>query len=332
MPDNEIYGKIKTWVYKLENWILDNINSSLNENETSKSINKNFFSDVFDNIKELFDKVKTKINTFISYIKSNIDTKIDQFKLKEQGIREYEIIQSGNSNCCEHCQEMAGKIFNLDELEIGENAPPFHPNCDCKIEGKKTYADITEPMVLDENLESYDRDAAINYAIYWHNKFNPNYPNFSSSGDCANFVSQCLKAGGFQMNEYWHCYPRNVEEVNPIYALIINSIKWSYTPAWSAAKEQYEYLKNSNIVTGETIISNPEDIAAAINDPENPIKVGDVMYLKWDKDYPHHATIISKIKDDMIYYAAHTDAYDEKPLSAFFNGDKSGTAYILKIK
>ena len=56
------------------------------------------------------------------------------------------------------------------------------------------------------------------------------------------------------------------------------------------------------------------------------------MYLKWDKDYPHHATIISKIKDDMIYYAAHTDAYDEKPLSAFFNGDKSGTAYILKIK
>lgn len=332
LPDNEIYGKIKKWVYKLENWILDNINSSLNENETSKSINKNFFSDVFDNIKELFDKVKTKINTFISYIKSNIYTKIDQVKLKEQGIREYEIVQSGNSNCCEHCQEMAGKIYNVDKLKIGENAPPFHLNCNCKIEGKKTYADITEPMVLDENLESYDRDAAINYALEWYNKYNPDYPNFSSSGDCANFVSQCLKAGGFQMNEYWHCYPRNVKEVNPIYALIFNFIKWSYTPAWSAAKDQYEYLKNSNIVTGETIISNPEDIAAAINDPENPIKVGDVMYLKWDKDYPHHATIISKIKDDMIYYAAHTDAYDEKPLSAFFNGDKSGTAYILKIK
>lgn len=332
LPDNEIYGKIKTWVYKLENWILDNINSSLNENETSKSINKNFFSDVFDNIKELFDKVKTKINTFISYIKSNIYTKIDQVKLKEQGIREYEIVQSGNSNCCEHCQEMAGKIYNVDKLKIGENAPPFHLNCNCKIEGKKTYADITEPMVLDENLESYDRDAAINYAIYWHNKFNPNYPNFSSSGDCANFVSQCLKAGGFQMNEYWHCYPRNVEEVNPIYALIFNFIKWSYTPAWSAAKDQYEYLKNSNIVTGETIISNPEDIAAAINDPENPVKVGDVMYLKWDKDYPHHATIISKIENNMICYAAHTTPREKEKLSAFFNENKNGTAYILKIK
>ena len=134
------------------------------------------------------------------------------------------------------------------------------------------------------------------------------------------------------MNEYWHCYPRNVKEVNSIYALIFNFIKWSYTPAWSAAKDQYEYLKNSNIVTGETIISNPEDIAAEINDPENPVKVGDVMYLQWEKDYPHHATIISKIENDMIHFAAHTDPYDEKPLYKFFNEKKNGTAYILKIK
>ena len=165
LPDNEIYGKIKTWVYKLENWILDNINSSLN---ASKSINKNFFSDVFDNIKELFDKVKTKIENFISYIISNIETKIDQFKLKEQGIREYEIIQSGNSNCCEHCQEMAGKIFNLDELEIGENAPPFHPNCDCKIEGKKTYADITKAKkMLEYNPQTSFKKGIENF-VEWY--------------------------------------------------------------------------------------------------------------------------------------------------------------------
>lgn len=329
LPDNEIYVKIKTWVYKLENWILDNINSSLN---ASKSINKNFFSDVFDNIKELFDKVKTKIENFISYIISNIEIKTKKFDLEAHGIEKYEIVQSGNSNCCEHCQEMAGKIFNLDELEIGENAPPFHPHCDCKIEGRKTTADIDEPMILDDDLENYDRDEAINYALYWHDKYNPYYPSFFSSGDCANFVSQCLEAGGFQMNEYWHCYTRNQEKLNPIFALISPYSDWEYTPAWSVAKDQYEYLKNSNIVTGETIINNPEDIAGAINDPENPVKVGDVMYLKWNNDYPHHATIISKIKDDMIHFAAHTDPYDEKPLYKFFNENENGTAYILKIK
>ncbi len=29
---------------------------------------------------------------------------------------------------------------------------------------------------------------------------------------------------------------------------------------------------------------------AIMNDAENPVKVGDIMYLQWDKDYPYHAT------------------------------------------
>lgn len=227
---------------------------------------------------------------------------------------------------------MAGEIYDVDELQIGENAPPFHPHCDCKIKGRKTAADINEPMMLNESLESYDRDEAINYALNWYNKYNPNYPNFSSSGDCANFVSQCLEAGGFQMNEYWHCQTRDQEKLNPIFILFNKYSDWSYTPAWSVAKDQYEYLKNSNIVTGETILSSIQDVSPAINDPENPVKVGDIMYLKWDKDYPHHATIISKIKGDMIHFAAHTDPCDEKPLSKFFNDNKNGIAYVLKIK
>jgi SPP1 gp7 family putative phage head morphogenesis protein len=53
--------------------------------------------------------------------------------LRAQGVTEYEIIASGNENMCERCAEMNGKVFPLDEMEIGVNAPPFHPNCDCSI-------------------------------------------------------------------------------------------------------------------------------------------------------------------------------------------------------
>ena len=44
----------------------------------------------------------------------------------------------------------------------------------------------------------YSRTEAVNYAKEWYNKFNDNdYPNWTSEGgDCANFVSQCLEAGG----------------------------------------------------------------------------------------------------------------------------------------
>ena len=56
------------------------------------------------------------------------------------------------------------------------------------------------------------------------------------------------------------------------------------------------------------------------------------MYLQWEDEHPHHATIISKIENDMIRYAAHTTPREEEKLSAFFNENKNGTAYILKIK
>lgn len=182
-----------------------------------------------------------------------------------------------------------------------------------------------------KNLESYDRDSAINYAINWYDKYNPSYPNFSK-GDCANFVSQCLEAGGFKMNEYWHCYPKNPKEVDPLFHLIDRFNNWNCTPAWSAAKGQYEYLKNSNIVIGKMILNSTKDITSAINNSEKPVKVGDIMYIQWDKDYPHHATIISKIENDMIFYAAHTNSQEKNPLSEFFDNNKNGIAYILKIK
>ena len=45
----------------------------------------------------------------------------------------YEVILSGSPNTCEKCHEMAGKHFNIADLEIGETAPPFHPNCGCTM-------------------------------------------------------------------------------------------------------------------------------------------------------------------------------------------------------
>ena len=62
------------------------------------------------------------------------------------------------------------------------------------------------------------------------------------------------------------------------------------------------------------------------------MKAGDVMYLKFDEDYPHHATIISKVENGMIYYAAHTRDTDREPLSSFFAAYPDDQAYILRIK
>ena len=45
---------------------------------------------------------------------------------------------------------------------------------------------------------SYNAQKAVNYAQKWALSRNPNYYDYSNEGgDCANFVSQCLIAGGF---------------------------------------------------------------------------------------------------------------------------------------
>lgn len=48
---------------------------------------------------------------------------------------------------------------------------------------------------------TYDRDKAISYAQQWAYSRNPSYYNFDTvGGDCTNFISQCLHAGGCVMN------------------------------------------------------------------------------------------------------------------------------------
>lgn len=45
-------------------------------------------------------------------------------------------------------------------------------------------------------VDKYNSGAALEYAKKYYSNYNPNYPNWSNYGDCANFVSQCLRAGG----------------------------------------------------------------------------------------------------------------------------------------
>ena len=52
------------------------------------------------------------------------------------------------------------------------------------------------------NTTKYLREAAYGYAYKWYNSRNPHYKDYSSSGgDCANFVSQCLIAGGLSLHK-----------------------------------------------------------------------------------------------------------------------------------
>ena len=67
---------------------------------------------------------------------------------EKYGCEEYEIIASGNHNCCDGCEDLDGKIFKESERVEGVNAPPFHPNCCC----------TTAPYISNERLEQLENN------------------------------------------------------------------------------------------------------------------------------------------------------------------------------
>lgn len=83
---------------------------------------------------------------------------------------------------------------------------------------------------------AYNRTTAVSYANTYALSYNSNYKSFALvGGDCANFVSQCLYAGGLAMDSTWK-YTR---------ASGSNRNNDTCTAAWNNANSLKNYLKNN---------------------------------------------------------------------------------------
>ena len=171
---------------------------------------------------------------------------------------------------------------------------------------------------------NYNRTAAMDYAYAWYNvgpfvvngvtiiptNTNEEY-HFYRASDCANFVSQCLHAGGFEMNEDWYSY--RYEDYDDV------------SVAWSMAVDQYEYFLHSDYCSETFSFNGEATVNGDLSDiiAEHNIETGDLLYMDWDGDgIPNHAAMVCWVGSDTITYTAHTEsrylqniiyAYDENP-------------------
>jgi len=145
----------------------------------------------------------------------------------------------------------------------------------------------------------FDRQAAIDYAHKWAFERNPAYGDFSEmGGDCSNFISQALMAGGAVMNE--------TRDVGWYYHSL-----GSRAAAWTAVPYLYKFL-TTNRGRGPFGHEIPLD----------EIEPGDIIQLKFAgmEDYSHSLLVVDAGNPPApwnILIAAHSYDSDYRPLDTY---------------
>ena len=141
---------------------------------------------------------------------------------------------------------------------------------------------------------TYDRSAAVIYAMRWAYRRNPLFFDFTDiGGNCTNFVSQCILAGCCTMN-------------------FTNTYGWYYvspedrSPSWTGVEYLYNFL-TSNVDAGP--YGEEADVLA--------LTLGDVVQLaSSDGDFYHSLLVVGTDMGEPLLAAQSNDAF-ARPLSAY---------------
>ena len=142
----------------------------------------------------------------------------------------------------------------------------------------------------------YSREKAVAYAHKWAYGRNPRYLNYDNlGGDCTNFISQCIHAGGARMN------------YTPTYGwFYINGNRKA--PAWTGVQYLYRFLTD-NAGPG------PHGSVVALSG----VDIGDVIQLSFDGNVFGHSLFVVQAgpSAESVLVATHTNDADYRPLSSY---------------
>ncbi len=147
----------------------------------------------------------------------------------------------------------------------------------------------------------YNRQRAVEYARTWAMRRNPLFIDFTGiGGNCTNFVSQSILAGGCTMNytpDFGWYYISSEERA----------------PAWSSVEYFYDFITGQNNFAEQNGGVGPYAVEVA----REAAELGDVVqYATADGDW-YHTVIITKLSDGEIYVSAQSDDALDRPISSY---------------
>ncbi len=154
----------------------------------------------------------------------------------------------------------------------------------------------------------FNRMKAVQYATQWALKRNPDFPDYSSivggRGDCSNFVSQVMLAGGWPMI----LGPKR----HPIVWWTERDVS---SNSWASAVGLFTYL---------WLFSGDRVRKCGIND----LDLGDIMMMQVPGfTNPDHAMVVTQKHGSDIYLSYHSTDSLHKPLNDIQNRYSNQTTY-----
>jgi hypothetical protein len=145
---------------------------------------------------------------------------------------------------------------------------------------------------------SYNRDAAAAYA--YNNAYNdvPNSAFFQNAGgDCTNFASYCLKAGGWVYS---------VDKYVPTYSAYKSDLSWYFystqpgakSYSWGGAQNMYNFLSKSGRANPVSVVYNLDQLQKGDIIQSDTGKDG--KFNGWD-----HTMVVSDRRNGIIYLSYH---------------------------
>lgn len=168
---------------------------------------------------------------------------------------------------------------------------------------------------MENMFRAYSRNSAVNYALTYGANPNPRYRYFKEyqqlGGDCTNFISQCLHAGGapFDYNfkiQWWY-----------------NS-SGSWSPAWAIAHSLYWYLKEKNR------LDSPGLKGQEVSDIRL-LQTGDLIMYESYRNVIYHAAMITNIIKEGNSFTPLITQHTPEAVNISYIKPKAKKMHFMKI-
>ncbi|MBF2445947.1 GW dipeptide domain-containing protein [Listeria welshimeri] len=232
-------------------------------------------------------------------------------------------------------------IIDVTDIQPDPNISPLEEEKESTIEELNDiaqYEEVENNGLVDESgllkASGYNRSKAIAYAKKWYNKRNPNYRNYSdSSGDCTNFVSQCIYNGG-----------KKEVKITPVpYGTKKTTKHWFsqivYTKVWS--QRSYVYYKTINNSTSWVNVSDfssfwsktqPVKTFTNVNSAISYARPGDIVQFKKKGGSRYfHSMIAVEKSNKTLYMAGHTNSYKRRNIKSAMKNMKGASIRIIRF-